>query len=46
VQRLFAEHNEEHFDGVVALNMSKLVVSKLQAYAQFSFQLIVGESIN
>ncbi len=30
----------------MALIISKLVVSKLQAYDQFPFQLTVGESLN
>ncbi len=45
MQRLFAEHSEEHFDGVAPISMSKLAVSKLHPYAQFSIQSIGGGSM-
>ncbi len=37
-------HNNEHSDGLALLIISKFMLSKLQAYAQLPFQLIVGEA--
>ena len=44
VHALFEEHKNEHFVGDLAFTISKLVASKLQAYAKFPFQLILEES--